>query len=177
MRQRQVVGVVCLVVSLFVLSCQQKSPGVPVPCQEQTTLTPACFDALYAQYSPLLEAATHIAVGLYLTEYPQRAAPMYGLITDVHAQLSQTELSTLEHLEAMLLARVPWQQLEPGMAEGVRLMLRAVRAALQAFLEQAQVTAPPQVTLVVRDVLAWTARAALISCPPCVHRYVQEGQR
>jgi hypothetical protein len=139
-------------------------------------VTLACFDALYTQYAPLLEASTHIAVGIYLSDHPQRAHPMYAVLNEIQATLAHEQLSTLEQLESIVLARVEWQTLEPGVAEGLRLMIRAVRAALQAFLTNAQVTEPAHMRVVVRDVVDWTARAALISCPACVQRVLREDR-
>lgn len=176
MRQQLVlVGVACLLpLSLLVSSCATKAPGIPVACQEQATLTPACFDALYARYRPFLEASTQIAVGLYLSQHAERAAPMYHVMEQVQARLSQEQLTTLAALEAVIRQHVTWEELPPGVRAGIDVMMRAVRVALEGFLEDAGVEEPQQVRLVLRDVVDWVTVAALVSCDGCTAQVSRE---
>lgn len=153
---------------LFLAGCAGKvSPGVPVACQQAERLTPECFDALYARYSPFLRAAVQTSVGIYLAEHPERGLSVYEVVSEVKARLEQDELTTLAKIEAIVRDRVDWAGLEPGVRLGVETLLVAVRAAVQALLDDLGVTAPEQVQLVAHDVVSWIYEATVVQCQAC----------
>lgn len=177
MRHRPMLCGFLLCLAFLLASCGAKSPMVPMPCQDIDHLTPACFDAMYARYSPFLEATTHIAVGLYLAEFPQRAHATHRVILQVQARLDQEQLTTLQQLEGVVLDQVQWDTLEPGMQQGVKLLIRAVRTSLEGFLFDAKVTEPEQVRVVTTDVVRWVQSAVVVSCPDCTQAVLREMRR
>lgn len=171
----------CVLVSLGALlaltGCPGKSPsvGVPPQCQGVTPLPPECFTALYHRYSPLLRAAVQTATGIYLSQHPERAEPMYKVVASVQQRSAQEELTTLSRLEAVVRDTVQWDTLQPGVRLGVESLLSAVRVALEGLISDMGVTQPAQAQVVTRDVVQWVREAVVVQCSTCIRQEI--GQR
>ena len=157
---------------LGLTGCTGKSPsaGVPPQCQGMTPWPPECFTALYYRYSPLVRASVQTATGIYLSQHPERAEPMYGIVTSVQQRLAQEELTTLSRLEAVVRDTVQWDTLQPGVRLGVESPLSAVRVALEGLLTDMGVTQPAQARVVTRDVVQWVREAVVVQCSTCIRQ-------
>lgn len=153
---------------LSLASCSVlQSPVVPSACQGAETLTPECFDALYGRYKGFLQAGTQVAVGVYLSQFPDRARPMYDVISLVEARIGDDQLTSLAAVEALVRDTVDWDSLSPAVRAGVQGLITAVRTTLESVLADMGAKEPAEIRLIAKDVISWARMAVVIQCPDC----------
>ena len=114
------------------------------------------------QHPALTEIAVRAAVGRVLDAHPDWVKPTVEIMDSAMAALEGDNSTTLAGLEAHIVGKIDWQGLKPEEEDLLKVLIRAIREEIEAYLASQGVKVPEDVAVKVRAVLCWIRESAMI---------------
>ena len=148
--------VLLLLISLSLISCVKDQPASPLPPE-----------VIYQQYRPLIQASVTLAVGFYLSEFPERTESVYTIATNIYDDITRfetTDFVSLVGIEGIARSYIPFDELDANQANAVNALLVAVRVAAETVLRDNNIQEPEVISFAVHDIVFWIQQSALVQC-------------